>query len=165
MSDVIQDTLLQRLSEFLTTYGPLPADIDFGEELTEAHGLIADCLEALTKPLDTPAPLEPVIDTAPSAKNGFPQDEFRHPDAQIRLLPPRPRLLALGSRRMSRYFWPPVIRPQNVVHSELQLRNRSCDLISSSFESIYPTLVLCQMSPSSLPVKRRRWLNWEILVI
>ncbi|KAH0611537.1 uncharacterized protein H6S33_010802 [Morchella sextelata] len=64
MSDTTQDTLLQRLSEFLTTYGPLPADIDFGEELTEAHSLIAKCLEALTKPLDIPAPLEPVIDTA-----------------------------------------------------------------------------------------------------
>ncbi|KAH0610985.1 uncharacterized protein H6S33_011412, partial [Morchella sextelata] len=64
MSDTTQDTLLQRLSEFLTNYGPLPADIDFGEELTEAHSLIAECLEALTKPLDTPAPLEPVIDTA-----------------------------------------------------------------------------------------------------
>ncbi|KAH0614350.1 uncharacterized protein H6S33_006236 [Morchella sextelata] len=64
MSDTTQDTLLQRLSEFLITYGPLPADIDFGEELTEAHGLIAECLEALTKPLNTPTPPEPVIDTA-----------------------------------------------------------------------------------------------------
>ncbi|KAH0607596.1 uncharacterized protein H6S33_002630 [Morchella sextelata] len=64
MSDTTQDTLLQRLSEFLITYGPLPGDIDFGEELTEAHSLIAECLEALTKPLDTPTPPEPVIDTA-----------------------------------------------------------------------------------------------------
>ncbi|KAH0607356.1 uncharacterized protein H6S33_002390, partial [Morchella sextelata] len=61
MSDTTQDTLLQRLSEFLTTYGPLPADIDFGDELTEAHNLIAECLEAFTKPSEIP---EPVIDTA-----------------------------------------------------------------------------------------------------
>ncbi|KAH0606728.1 uncharacterized protein H6S33_003562, partial [Morchella sextelata] len=61
MSDTTQDTLLQRLSEFLTTDGPLPVDIDFGDELTEAHDLIAECLEALTKPSEIP---EPVIDTA-----------------------------------------------------------------------------------------------------
>ncbi|KAH0613675.1 uncharacterized protein H6S33_000567, partial [Morchella sextelata] len=61
MSDITQDTLLQRLSEFLTIYGPLPADIDFGDELTEAHNLIAECLEAFTKPSEIP---EPVINTA-----------------------------------------------------------------------------------------------------
>ncbi|KAH0614347.1 uncharacterized protein H6S33_006233, partial [Morchella sextelata] len=60
MSDITQDTLLQRLSEFLTTYGPLPADIDFGDELTEAHNLIAECLEAFIKPSEIP---ESVIDT------------------------------------------------------------------------------------------------------
>lgn len=64
MTDPVPFALLKRLSDFLATYGPLPADEDVGHEITEVHSLITERLEVLTSlpdPDEAPSPPAPTV--------------------------------------------------------------------------------------------------------